>query len=72
MTDLPLAVNEAEIIMYADDTSLSKSIRTTNELTEQLIPAFSKVCEWFNPIPTWLFRACECEGVLSTPLPAKT
>ena len=30
--------------MYADDTSLSKGFKTINELNEQLIPAFSKVC----------------------------
>ena len=48
MNDLPLAVKEAEITMYADDTSLSKSFKITNELKEQLIPAFSKVCEWLK------------------------
>ena len=49
MNDLPLAVKEAEITMYADDTSLSKGFKTINiELKEQLIPAFSKVCEWLK------------------------
>ena len=48
MNDLPLAVKEAEIILYADDTSLSKDFKTTNKLKEQLIPAFSKVCEWLK------------------------
>ena len=48
MNDLPLAVKEAGITMYADDTSLSKSFKTTNELKEQLIQAFSKVCEWLK------------------------
>ena len=43
MNDLPLAVKEADITMYADDTSLSKGFKTTNELKEQLIPAFCKV-----------------------------
>ena len=45
MNDLPLAVKEADITMYADDNSLSKGFKTTNELKEQLIPAFCKVCE---------------------------
>ena len=45
MNDLQLAVKETEIIMYADDTSLSKFLKTTNKLKEQLIPAFSRVCE---------------------------
>ena len=48
MNDLPLAVKEADITMYADDTSLSKGFKTTNELKEQLIPAFCKVCEWLK------------------------
>ena len=48
MNDLPLAVKEAEITMYAVDTSLSKGFKTTNELKEQLIPAFSKVYEWLK------------------------
>ena len=48
MNDLPLAVKEAEITMYADDTSLSKGFKTTDELKEQLIPALCKVCEWLK------------------------
>ena len=45
MNDLPLAVKEADITMYADDTSLSKGFKTTNELKEQLTSAFCIVCE---------------------------
>ena len=45
---LPLAVKEVEITIYADDTSLSKGFKITNELKEQLIPASSKVCEWLK------------------------
>ena len=52
MNDFPLAVKEAENIMKADDTSLCESFKITNkqsnELKEQLIPAFSKVCEWLK------------------------
>ena len=48
MNDLPLAVKEADITMYAVDTSLSKGFKTTDELKEQLIPAFCKVCEWLK------------------------
>ena len=48
MNDLPLAVKEADITMYADDTSLSKGFKTTNELKEQLVPAFRKVYEWLK------------------------
>ena len=48
MNDLPLAVKEADITVYADNTSLSKGLKTTNELKEQLVPAFCKVCEWLK------------------------
>ena len=48
MNDLPLAVKEADITMHADGTSLSKGFKTTNELNEQLLPAFCKVCEWLK------------------------
>ena len=48
MNDLPLTVKEADTTMYADDTSLSKGFKTTDELKEQLIPAFCKVCEWLK------------------------
>ena len=45
MNDLPLFVKDAEITMYADDTSLLKAFSTINQLQEELIPAFAKVCE---------------------------
>ena len=63
MNDFPLAVKEAEIIMYADDTSLSKGFKTTNELKIQLIPAFSKVCEWlkFNKLSLNALNLTETE-----------
>ena len=34
--------------MYADDTSLQKAFRTSHELKEEIIPAFSKVCKWLR------------------------
>ena len=34
--------------MYADDTSLRKAFTTINQLQEELIPAFVKVCEWLK------------------------
>ena len=45
MNDLPLSVKEANITMYADDTSLSKPIRGIQNLKEQLIPTFIQVCK---------------------------
>ena len=34
--------------MYADDTSLYKAFRTAQGLSEELIPAFVKICEWLK------------------------
>ena len=48
MNDLPAFVQEANITMYADDTSLDKAFRTSQELQEEMIPAFSKVCKWLK------------------------
>ena len=48
MNDSPLSVKEANITVYADDTSLSKAIRGIQDLKEQLIPAFIQVCKWLQ------------------------
>ena len=48
MNDLPVFVQEANITMYADDTSLDKAFRTSHKLQEEMIPAFSKVCKWLR------------------------
>ena len=48
MTDLPAFVQESNTTMYADDTSLHKAFRTSYELKEEIIPAFSKVCKWLR------------------------
>ena len=48
MNDLPSCVKEAEITMYADDTSLYKAFRTVQDLSDELIPASVKICEWLK------------------------
>ena len=45
MNDLSAFVQKANITMYADDTSLDKAFRTSQELKEEMIPAFSKVLQ---------------------------
>ena len=47
MGDLPSCVKEAEITMYADDTSLYKAFRTVQDLSEELIPALLRY-EWLK------------------------
>ena len=48
VNDLPSRVKEAEITMYADATSFYKAFRTAQVLSEELIPAFVKICEWLK------------------------
>ena len=48
MNDLPLAVDNAEITMYADDTIIYRAFNNINCLTDELIPAFGKICEWLK------------------------
>ena len=48
MNDLPAFVQEAYITMYANDTSLHKAFRTSHELKEEIIHAFSKVYKWLR------------------------
>ena len=42
MNDLPLAVDNAEITMYADDIIIYRAFNNINCLTDELIPAFGK------------------------------
>ena len=46
MNDLPDAVKNVEITMFADDTSLSKTFQNTDELCMELIPVFANICKW--------------------------
>ena len=48
VNDLPACVKDVNVTMYADHTSLDKVIRTSQELREELVPAFAKVCEWLK------------------------
>ena len=48
MNDLPLAVDNAEITMYANDTSIYRAFNNINCLTDELIPEFGKICEWLK------------------------
>ena len=48
MNNLPTFVQEANVTMYAGDTSLDKAFQTSQKLKEKMIPAFSKVCKWLR------------------------
>ena len=45
MNDLPEYVPDADITMFADDTSFAKGFKNVNEIQEHLVPAFSRICK---------------------------
>ena len=48
MNDLPAFIPNANIRMYADDTNLGQRIDDVNDINQQLIPDFRKLCEWLE------------------------
>ena len=48
MNHLSFAVDNAETTIYADDTSMYRAFNNINSLTDELIPAFGKICEWLK------------------------
>ena len=46
MKDLPLFVEDAEITMFADNTSLRLALNTVNHHQNELILAFTEVRQW--------------------------
>ena len=48
MNDIRSCTKEAGITMCADDTSPYKACRTPQDLSEELIPAFVKICQWLE------------------------
>ena len=48
MNDIPAFVQETNITMYSDDTSLHKAFWTSDALKLEMIPAFSRVCKWLR------------------------
>ena len=48
MNDLPAFIPNAKIRMYADDTNLVQRINDVNNIKQQLIPDFRKLCEWLE------------------------
>ena len=48
MNDLPNAVKSADICMYADDTSMSSTIKNTSDLKTKIVPEFLNICNWLK------------------------
>ena len=53
MNDLPNAVKSADICMYADDTSMSSTVKNTRDLETEIIPEFLNISDWLktNKLP---------------------
>ena len=48
MNDLPMAVENSKISMYADETFFSNKTRSKLDIGEELYPDFIKICEWLK------------------------
>ena len=48
MTDLPSAVLDVDITMYADDTAINTAFRVVGEIKQPLLPAFFKLYQWLD------------------------
>ena len=48
INDLPMAVENSKISMYADDTFVSNKTRSKFEIREELYPDFIKIYEWLK------------------------
>ena len=48
MNDLPDSVENANITMFADDTSLFRSLKSIGELDMELLPTFTNICKWLK------------------------
>ena len=48
LNELRLFVTNAQISMYADDTTLYNRIKSVSEIKDNLIPAFLKICDWLR------------------------
>ena len=48
MNDLPEYVPDVDITMFADYTSFAKGFKNVNEIQENPVPAFSKICKWLS------------------------
>ena len=48
MNDLPSYAQDVHITTHDDDTSIDKAFQTCQQLKEEPLPAFAKVCKWLK------------------------
>ena len=46
MNDLQNVAKNCEISMYADDTNVSSTLTQANDINAELVPEFTKICDW--------------------------
>ena len=57
MNDLTCCVENGYITMYADDTSLSNSVKTCEDIKEKVIPNTLQISDWLKATPLLLLMA---------------
>ena len=48
LNDLPSAVPDVDITLYADNTAINTAFRTVGEIKQPLLTAFFKLCQWLD------------------------
>ena len=48
MNDLPLCIENGHVTMYADDTSSSSCIKSTNDIISEVIPNMRSLMDWLR------------------------
>ena len=46
MNDLQDVAQNCKISMYADDTNVSSTLTQANDINAELVPEFTKICDW--------------------------
>ena len=46
MNDLENVAENCEISMYADDTNVSSTLTKANDISAELVPEFTRICDW--------------------------
>ena len=46
MNDIQNVAKTCEISMYADDTNVSSTLTQANDIIAELVPEFTKICDW--------------------------
>ena len=62
MNDLPLCIENGHVTMYADDTSSSSCIKSTNDIILEVIPNMRSLMDWLRANRLSLTLSCPRRG----------